>query len=531
MAPRLIVLGWDSATFDVARPLAEGGRLPALASLIERGHSAALRSTWPPMTDCAWTGAFTGVNAGSHGIFGSWYRAPGSYACRYFSARDRLAPAAWEAADGVRWLVWNVPMTYPPSSIDGVMVAGYGAPPGARFCSPNEFQDRLAQRWDLNDLLDRAPHRSLEHFLDQLLRGLIAQADALPWAARATGADCVVAVWPHVDRAQHFFWRFRGTGHPLADAIDRVYVAMDRATQAIIDEFPDADVIVASDHGAGPLKGDVNVGAWLAARGRATYGRTRARAAVRMAWALPPPVRRLGRRLAPVLARRAMGATLAGQLGPFDWTRTDAFLGFHSDLWLNLEGREPAATVSEDDADEVLDEIRDGLLELRDPRDDSPVVAAVHRRDELWHGPAAGMAPDLMLDSWSAGFRVAPGREAAREGRFVSSPARLAGVGEAWSSDHRPTGLFAAAGPRIAPGRTAELALLDLCPTLLALLEQAVPTGLDGDVVRAAIAPSWLRAHGVATAEPTAARPGEGGYSDDDAAAVAAHLRDLGYLE
>src|SRR5688572_3891001 len=113
MPPRLIVLGWDSATFDVIDPLVEQGRLPALAGLMVRGSRAQLMSTWPPMTDCAWTSAFTGCNPGTHGIFGSWYRAPGAYECRYFSSRDRRAPAVWEMSQDVRWLVWNIPMTFP----------------------------------------------------------------------------------------------------------------------------------------------------------------------------------------------------------------------------------------------------------------------------------------------------------------------------------------------------------------------------------------------------------------------------------
>ena len=117
MAPRLVILGWDSATFDVTAPLIAEGRLPALASLEEKGFSAPLRSTWPPMTDCAWTSAFTGVNPGRHGIFGSWYRAPGAYQCRYFSSRERRSATLWELGSDPRFLVWNVPMTYPPSPL------------------------------------------------------------------------------------------------------------------------------------------------------------------------------------------------------------------------------------------------------------------------------------------------------------------------------------------------------------------------------------------------------------------------------
>lgn len=567
MAPRLIVLGWDSATFDVIDPLLEQRRLPVLQSLIERGARAPLRSTWPPMTDCAWTSAFTGVNPGTHGIFGSWYRAPGAYECRYFSSRDRRAPAVWEMTDGVRWLAWNVPMTYPPAPIAGVMVAGYGAPPGSRFCEPASFQDELARRWPLEDLLDRAPHTSLERFLDDLLRGLDAQAEALPWAARESGADVVAAVWPHVDRAQHFFWRFRegrtGDRDPIArptdrdpiarptdrdrsltGAVDRVYEAMDRATGAVVEAFPDADVLVVSDHGAGPLYADVNVGAWLAERGLARYKKGGRRGLVRFAWAFPPRVRKWARGLAPGVARRAMQATLAGQLGPFDWSETKAFAGLNGDLWLNLRGREPQGMVTEKEAPALLDEISEGLL-AQEFRMGVPFFQAVHRRDEIYSGTALDLAPDLMLDSWSAGFRVAPKKEPTTD--WAASPTPLQGVDEAWSSEHRPLGIFVAAGPHIAsrpaPSETDELSLYDVCPTMLALLEQSVPDALDGRVATEILDPGFLtdhpvrRAEGAATgAAPTrSASPARGrgaqAYSDEEAAAVAAHLKDLGYIE
>ncbi|HWC13904.1 MAG TPA: alkaline phosphatase family protein [Actinomycetota bacterium] len=529
MTPRLVVLGWDSATFDVIDPLVAQGRLPALASLIERGNRATLMSTWPPMTDCAWTSAFTGRNPGAHGIFGSWYRAPGAYECRYFSSRDRRAPAMWELTDDVRWLVWNVPMTYPPNAIEGAMVAGYGAPPGSRFCAPASFQDDLAQRWPLEDLLDRAPHSTLQAFRSDLLRGLETQAEALPWAARTTGADCVVAVWPQVDRAQHFFWRFRGTDHPLADVVDEVYEAMDRATAAIVDAFPDADVMVVSDHGAGDLKGDVNVGAWLAAHGHAAYASPKRSIATELAWALPPRVRTLGRRLAPGLARKAMGAFLVKQLGPFDWSSTDAFVGVHNDLWLNLEGREESGTVPESRADEVLDEMLGGLLAVTDPATGEHVFAGAYRRSEIYTGLALDLAPDVMLDPWSQGYRVAVKREPSDQ--VVIPPAPLAGVGEAWSSDHRPEGIFVAAGPRIEAGRSESWSLCNIAPLSLALLGEPVVDGLEGSVPRSVVSPSFLEGNPVRARASTGERAAGGGFSTEEAEAVAEHLRHLGYID
>jgi predicted AlkP superfamily phosphohydrolase/phosphomutase len=529
MGPRLIVLGWDSATFDVIDPLIHAGELPALQGLIARGLRADLRSTWPPMTDCAWTSAFTGRNPGAHGIFGSWYRAPGAYAPRYFSSRDRRIPAVWELTEDVRWLVWNVPMTYPPSEVSGAMVAGYGAPPGARCCSPDGLQDELAARWPLQDLMDVAPHGSLERFLDDLLRGLEAQSEAVTWAARNVGADAVVAVWPHVDRAQHFFWRFRGEKHAFADAVDDVYRAMDRATGVLIDQFPDADFVVVSDHGAGPLRGDVNLGELLVRGGYARRGRPRRRIAYELVWKLPPSIRKLGRRMAPRVARRAFSGTLAGQLGDFEWPETQAFVGWHGDLWLNLRGREPLGTVEPEAAGALCDELAEAILDVRDEATGDHPFAAVLRGRDLYSGPAFELAPDLVLDSWSQGYRVSPNR--AESAELISRPAPLAGVDEAWSSDHRPVGIFAAAGPHMGGAAPPELSLYDIGPTMLAILGRPVPEGLDGVARAELLTEEFLRRHPVATGSPTLQRGPEGEYSEDEAAAVAAHLKDLGYIE
>ena len=526
--PRLLILGWDSATFDVIDPLIDQGRLPALAGLLERGSRAPLRSTWPPMTDCAWTSAFTGCNPGKHGIFGSWYRAPGAYECRYFSSRDRRAPALWELAPEARFLVWNVPMTFPPQGTNGTMVAGYGAPPGSRFCSPAEFQESLAQRWNLGDLLDRAPHNSLDRYLHELLRGLRVQSEALPWAIREIGADCAIAVWPHVDRAQHFFWQFRNTQHELSDAVDRVYEEMDRTTGALLEAFPDADVLVVSDHGAGPLLGDINMGAWLAQNDYARYG-SATRSPLSAAWRFPPSVRKAAKRIAPGLARRTMQATLTGGLGAFEWSRTRAFLGVNGDLWINRRDREPQGMVSEDEAPALVDELCGRALELRDPRSEAPVFAAALRREDIYSGPALDLAPDVMLDSWSAGYRVAPGRQASAD--VVIPPAPLAGVEESWSSDHRPVGVFVAAGPRIARGQLEELSLYDVCPTALALLETEIPAGLDGSPAEVALGSPFLASHPIRTGAAVAVRSEGAGYSEDEAAAVARHLKELGYIE
>ena len=66
---KVLVLGLDGATFDIIRPLAEGGRLPNLARLMEEGAWGVLDSTLPPVTIPAWVSMMTGMNPGRLGFF------------------------------------------------------------------------------------------------------------------------------------------------------------------------------------------------------------------------------------------------------------------------------------------------------------------------------------------------------------------------------------------------------------------------------------------------------------------------------
>ena len=84
----------------------------------------------------------------------------------------------------------------------------------------------------------------------------------------------------------------------------------------------------------------------------------------------------------------------------------------------------------------------------------------------------------------------------------------------------------------MASGTTNELSLYDVCPTALALLGRPVPSGLDGWAAEEAIGQDFLQRHPVQIVdrEPGVHRTGQE-YSEEEAAAVAEHLKDLGYIE
>ena len=95
-SPKLTVLGWDAATFDIIDPLIEAGQLPNLRRIFEAGSRGVLRSTMPPITSQAWATAFTGVNAARHGLWEFSERDESGYRLRLVNGSFRRARAVWD---------------------------------------------------------------------------------------------------------------------------------------------------------------------------------------------------------------------------------------------------------------------------------------------------------------------------------------------------------------------------------------------------------------------------------------------------
>ncbi|NLI02759.1 MAG: nucleotide pyrophosphatase, partial [Candidatus Fermentibacter daniensis] len=68
-AGRVVVLGLDGFSPEVARRLMAEGRLPNISRLAESGTLTELGTTCPGVSPVAWTSFQTGVNPGRHGIF------------------------------------------------------------------------------------------------------------------------------------------------------------------------------------------------------------------------------------------------------------------------------------------------------------------------------------------------------------------------------------------------------------------------------------------------------------------------------
>ncbi|MBC7225529.1 MAG: phosphodiesterase, partial [Anaerolineae bacterium] len=218
-----------------------------------------------------------------------------------------------------------------------------------------------------------------------------------------------------------------------------------------------------------------------------------------------------------------------------DWSRTRAYaVGTMGNLYVNLRGREPGGIVEPGREYESLrDDLIAGLRELRDPRTGQPLFEAVYRREELYHGPHADLAPDV-VGLLNPRYHVAAVDWRRRRKGVVAhvDEGEMLFVADI-SGQHDMQGVLLAWGANVRPGVMEGADIVDMAPTILHALGEAVPSSMDGRVLRQLFAEAYLQQHPVRVVEEgdgEAAPPREDGYSEDEARAIEARLQGLGYL-
>jgi len=536
---KVLVLGWDGATFDVIRPLIARGRLPHTARLMEQGAFAKLRSTTPAVTPVAWTTMVTGVNPGKHGIFDGHQRDLATGQIRFANAAMRRAPALWSLvnAHGGRTAVLNVPVTYPPEPVNGFLAPGMFAPPGAADAIfPADLGAAFTARF--GPLADSPPkYADPVRYLDSLLKGVQTRRDMVLWLLERGPFELVFAVFMEIDRVQHFFWQYRDPAHPrhseLGDAVERVYEAADEALGRILAAAnPDVNVALVSDHGAGPLHTGIFLNQWLLDQGWLHLHREIAQAFARPAWGGRALLRRLlARALSPLAPGRAASIKAAARASEemrvnnllrsiIDWERTLAWSdGMGGGIYVNpCADEERAARCSR---------LSVGLKELVDPRAGKTVIEAVHRREDIYSGPMTAAAPDLVL-TCAPGYQIYAPHEFLIHGQ---APRQEVFLKHPWSGRHEPFGIFVLAGPGVGGGDAGSCNMADVTPTLLALLGIPRPESLDGSVLARALTygrtPVPAPGPGPDALAPAGAEPTP---DSKETEALIAQLKNLGYM-
>jgi len=285
-------------------------------------------------------------------------------------------------------------------------------------------------------------------FFDDLMRTMVQREAMTLGALDDSPPPLLISVWTGTDRAAHMFWRLTDSAAPrydaqlagrLGTAIDQTYEQMDRTVGKVRALLPpDALLLVLSDHGFHSFSRGFHVNRWLVDEGYLTL--------------------------------KAGGRSLADA----DWSKSRAYALGTGQIYLNLQGREGQGTVvfgAERDA--LLATLQADLLALRDG--DRRPLAAVQAGASLYEGPAAALAPDLLLS-------FAPGYQASWATRLGGVPGVLFEDNRRkWSGDHASSlaseteGVLFTSRGAVRSGASIE----NVAATILQVFDRELPRGMD----------------------------------------------------
>ncbi len=565
---KVLIIGLDAATFDLIKPWAAEGKLPTMATLLERGVHGPLISVPNLNSIPAWTSFATGVNPGQHGVYWFYERKPGSYDYRFLNGGDIRVPRFWEilSQTGKKVGIVNVPMTYPARPTNGFLVAGLDAPDegSPAFTYPPDLYRELTEavgdyQIDTNilgyarsgrlDLAIKATHEVIE----KRARAVDYLMDNYPW-------DLFVVVFTALDRIQHTFWRHMDPTHPDHDPVearkygDTIYAFYRRLDEVVGHMLAkvgeDTTVILVSDHGAGfDQRGHGYLNSWLESLGLLyplgsdmagfrKWGNRLSKRLVRQGAALADGLlsKRARRKLIGWLPGGRAGLVQQLHRPRCDWARTKVYAEYiQPGLRINLKGREPQGIVAPGGEYEALrDYLIEKLSSCEDVKTGKKVARRVCRREEVYHGQHVDKAPDLLIE-WNYDMVVSglcywneSNRRVVVENKSDLVERRNL------SGDHRPQGIFLIAGTHIRAGQELrEANIMDIAPTVLYTMGQPVPKYMDGKVLVEAFSENFLADHPVTYGEEAAvaSEQGEHDFTAREAQMVEERLRGLGYLD
>jgi predicted AlkP superfamily phosphohydrolase/phosphomutase len=538
--PALTVIGLDAATFDVIDPLVEAGELPHIARILREGTGGVLRSTTHPLTPHAWTTMVTGVNAARHGVWDFIERAETGYELRMINGSYRRAPAVWDylQRSGKRVGIVNIPFTWPAPEVDGFVLAGMDAAGREKgMTHPRELVDELRARFGPLELDHRFPvTKDGQADLDFVRRAAEQKVEISLWLAERFEPELLWVVFMAPDHIHHVAWTdwdARGRESVVAET----YRILDESVGRLVEAAGGNDVALVSDHGGGSLAGVVNLNAWLAREGFLSYTARNAGLGRKLADELIARRRHLPKALRYRVKQRATGLRTKmyerQQYSVVDWPRTRAFAyGAFGNVVVNVRGRERDGIVEPgEEYDRVRAEITARALELEGP-DGDRIVAAVHRREDLFDGPELDKVPDLLIEFRNYEF-LGKGNFSSRSDSIWDTIELEPGSAHDYVGSHRHEGIFALAGPSATNAERTFIGIEDVAPTVLYLLGEKIPAELEGRLVAEAIDPDLLdsRPPDYDDTAPIDFDQSEEGYAPEEAEEVARRLRGLGYIE
>ncbi len=506
---KVLVVGLDGATLDLIEPLLADGKLPNLARITSKAVHSKLYSTILPLSPTAWTSFASGKNAGKHGIYDFSKRSQGSYDYAPTTSLDNAVETIWDIIGTYngRSIVVNVPLTYPPRPLKGVLISGFPTPTArGDFTYPSDLLADLKQRFgEIRIHKPTVLYRKgkEEKITDELIAVTRQQTVVTEYLMKSMDWNLTVSVYDATDVLGHYFWAYLDKNHPKFDPkleepvrrmVEEIHVELDRAVGELFElAGEDSLRFVISDHGFGPVYYGVYVNNWLLEQ-KYMYFKKTPKVKVKY-FAFRHGLHtynllQIAKKLQLVnsiesaysansfLSKLLKKASLC--FDDIDWNKTQVYsFGNLGQLYLNLKGREPNGIVPIEQARDLVNELMKKLQDLEDPSTGRRMFDQIYSRWDVFTGGSSKDAPDIVFFDEEMKYSA--------HRMFELGSNKLVSLHPIYSGNHKMDGVMFVEGDGIKsdPGaKEMRPNLVDLAPTILHYLGCRVPNDMDGRMLQ-----------------------------------------------
>jgi predicted AlkP superfamily phosphohydrolase/phosphomutase len=368
---KAVVLGLDGVPHTMLQDFMARGILPNMKRIFAQGNLRRMEVTVPEISAVSWPSFMTGVDPGTHGIYGFTELLDNSYDMYFPNYAHLKAPAIWDTLEkaGKRSVVLNQPGTYPAKRVNGALISGFVAIEMHKAVFPAKYigkLKRLNYDIDIDTGMARSNHAFALQELERTLEGRRAAIDLL-WDEEEW--DFFEVVVTGTDRMHHYLW------HALEDenhqhherAIDYYrkvdelagYVAAKYVAETKDDSL--SGFFMLSDHGFCKLEKEVALTRYLVEAGL-------------MRFETDEP-------------------TELGQIA----ADSKVLVMDPNRIYVHTKDRFPKGSVDPADKEKVLADVQAALAELSD--DGKKLVRRFFHNEEAYHGPLASKGPDMVAVS------------------------------------------------------------------------------------------------------------------------------------
>src|SRR5205823_14885010 len=187
--------------------------MPNFKKLREQGCEAVLQSKYPPLTPPAWTSLSTGLKPARHGVYDFWmyeHQEHSTVRDPRVQTKRKGGKAIWNILSeySKRVLVINVPVTYPPETVNGIMISGYMTPSiEANFTYPLSMKEELYHAVpDYKIDLEHNEMLTIESLLDATIKMTEQRIKLMRYLVQEKPWDFCYVVFVGADRLRHPLW-------------------------------------------------------------------------------------------------------------------------------------------------------------------------------------------------------------------------------------------------------------------------------------------------------------------------------------